>query len=80
MSTVSLAKLPTSLHPVFTDSERGPAKGKVGVEISQLSDIRAAKRVLVIEDLGCTVQTYHANCAPVRQKYEDHQHGVKTVS
>lgn len=51
-------------EPCSTDSEKGPAKGKVGVEIYQLSHIYAvAKRVLVIGKLGYTAQTYRANCA-----------------
>ena len=53
---------------MFYGLGEGPsAKGKVGVEIFQLSQIYAvaggAKRVLVIEELGYTVQTYRANCA-----------------
>lgn len=72
-------------EPRSTDSERGPARRAKSERRSfKLSHICAAaggaKRVLVIEKLGYTVQTYRCELRLDVAKYEDHQHGVKTVS
>ena len=71
--------------PCSTDSERDPARrAKSEWRSFNLSHICAAaggaKRVLVIEELGYTAQTYRCELRLDVAKYEDHQHGVKTVS